>query len=92
MTYPSDDDQEELEDREFPDAADLDDDSTDSESCPRCGRPVYAGADLCPHCRQYVSEEDSPASRRPRWFIIGVVVTLVVIFVVWILLRVFGSE
>jgi hypothetical protein len=87
MTYIDDEDEGDLEDRESPDAADLDDDdSTDTEDCPHCGGPVYGGAELCPHCRRYVSGEDSPTPRKPRWFTIGVILTVAIV-VVWILLR-----
>jgi predicted nucleic acid-binding Zn ribbon protein len=87
VTYPNDEDQEELEDREFPDEADVDgDDSTDTVPCRHCGRPVYAGAEVCTHCNQYVSDEDSPPPRKPHWFIIGVMVTVAIV-VLWILLR-----
>jgi len=44
-----------LEDREYPDEADLsDDDSADLEPCPACGELVYEGAPQCPYCREWM--------------------------------------
>jgi hypothetical protein len=39
---------------------------------------------MCPHCGSYVSQEDAPPASKPRWFLIGVVVTLIVVAVVWV--------
>jgi hypothetical protein len=78
-----DDDHPELEDGAPPDADVDDDESSETESCPHCGKPVYEQADACPHCRNYISRDDSP-SRKPLWIIIGTIVTLAAIWY-WIL-------
>lgn len=44
-----------LQQREYPDEADLsDDDSADLEPCPACGELVYEGAPQCPYCREWM--------------------------------------
>ncbi len=56
-------------------------DSHDDETvpCPYCREPVYEGAERCPHCEQYISEEDSPSSPKPRWIILGCVICLIIV-------------
>ena len=78
-----------IRDRELPDAADMDDpdgpddDASETVPCPWCRRPVYEGAEQCPNCGRYVSEEDAPR-RYPGWLIVGVVLCLLVILLFWI--------
>ena len=78
---PFEDDEAELDEREDPDDSDVDD-REDSETlpCPFCGRPVYEAADVCPHCRNFISFEG--ASPRKPWWFVAVVVTLVVALLV----------
>ena len=95
MTYRDEDDEvgddtpgrRGLRDREMPHASDMDDpddeDASDTVDCPWCRRPVYEGAERCPNCGRYVSEEDAPR-RRPWWLIVGVVLCLLVILLFWI--------
>ena len=79
---------DDLDDRESPDPADVDDsESVDTDPCPYCGRPVYEQVEVCPHCKNFISREDSLPSRKPLWIIAGVIVTLVVIVVCWVFLR-----
>jgi len=89
MSHEDDEaDEDDLDDRESPDPADVDDsDSVDLDTCPYCGRPVYEQAEVCPHCNNFISREDSLPSRKPLWIIAGVIVTLVVIVVCWVFLR-----
>jgi hypothetical protein len=98
MTYYDDEDDEPddedgpgrraVGDRDMPDAADMDDPdeegdgASDTVDCPWCSRPVYEGAERCPHCGRYVSEEGAPR-RYPWWLIAGVVVCLLVILLFW---------
>jgi hypothetical protein len=70
------DDEADLDEREFPEP-DPEEDEDDTQTCPYCGAPVYAGAERCPLCANYLSEEDVPV-RRPWWFILGVVLCLAV--------------
>src|SRR4051812_19769256 len=82
--------EDEDDDREAPDPSDMDsdddaDDEPDTVPCPYCRRPVYEGAELCPHCRSYLSDEDAPR-RTPWWLIAGVAVCLAVVLL-WVLTR-----
>jgi hypothetical protein len=63
-----------------------DDDEDSTIPCPYCHEPVYEGSPRCPHCEQYISEEDAPPSRKPRWLIAGFVICLI-IAALWILGR-----
>lgn len=81
MRHPDDeDDNGELDDRELPDPADAGDDDdeaeADTEPCPYCGKAVYYGADVCPHCRSFISAEDAPPRRRPAWLVVGALLAL----------------
>ena len=67
------DDESELDD---PD--ELDDDEASLMPCPHCLGTIFDESERCPHCGQYLSEEDSPL--RPAWWIVvGVVVCLLVV-------------
>ena len=74
-----DEDDADLDEREFPDEPD-DDDGGDDETvpCPHCLRPVYEDAVRCPHCGQYQSREDA-SRRHPWWLVIGVLICLVLV-------------
>ena len=86
MTYRDsyDDDPDtgpDLSDRDLPDEADTDDSDADNAEtipCPHCRKPIYENAELCPHCKSYISNEDAPR-RYPWWLIAGVVVCLVLV-------------
>ena len=68
------------EDRDLPQASDVeagDADSVDTVVCPGCKRQVYEDADLCPHCGQFLLRDSS--SRKPWWVIVGIVACLIVI-------------
>ncbi len=55
----------------------------DTEPCPYCGKPIYEGSERCPHCENYISEEDAPTGK-PAWIIVGTVIALV-LAVMWAL-------
>ncbi len=55
-----------------------DDDTT--IPCPYCRRPIYEDSQRCPHCGNYISEEDAPAARKPWWIIVGALVVLYVLY------------
>lgn len=78
---PPDEDWEPDED-EFHDTQD---DGTDP--CPYCGKPIYHGAERCPHCEKYISEEDAPPAAKPGWIGFTAVVCLIVVLVYWVLGR-----
>ena len=48
--------------------------------CPYCRRPIYEDSLRCPHCGNYISEEDAPAARKPWWIILGAVLVLYVVY------------
>jgi len=78
-----------LRDREMPDESDVDDDADDDAEtipCPHCRKPVYEGAERCPRCGRYLSEEDAPRrGRHPWWIVAGVIICLVIILLAWVL-------
>ena len=58
-----------------------DDDAEDDDTvpCPHCRAPVYEGAEQCPACGNYLSEEDDPPARKPLWLVIGFVLCLSIV-------------
>ena len=48
--------------------------------CPYCRRPIHEEAERCPHCEQYVSQEDAPSSRKPWWLLVGVAAGLYAVY------------
>lgn len=75
------------EDHEDPADSDIDDpsadDSVDLAPCPHCRKPVYDHAEVCPHCGSYISAEDAPRRRHPRWIVIVAILLLGVILFGW---------
>ncbi len=49
-----------------------DDEDEPTIPCPYCRRPIHEEAERCPHCEQYISQEDAPSSRKPWWLLVGV--------------------
>jgi hypothetical protein len=58
----------------------VDDDEESTVPCRYCKRPIYEDAPRCPHCEQYISDEDSPPARKPWWIIVGTVVCLYIVY------------
>ena len=67
-----------------PDEDSLDDPPADDDEptlpCPYCRRDVIEGSPRCPYCGNYISEEDAPASRKPWWIVIGVLLCLFAVY------------
>lgn len=79
-----DDDSDADDDRDLPDASDRDDDDTPATvPCPYCRRPIPEDAELCPHCKSFISYEDAP-HHHPWWLLAGVAVCLLIVLL-WIL-------
>ena len=55
------------------------DSADDTEPCSYCRQPVYEDAEQCPHCGNYLSEEDASPRPRPWWIILGVIVCLAIV-------------
>ena len=70
--YPGDEDDSDPDD---PDLEDQDQDDAGSDvpgesvPCPFCRKPVHESADVCPHCRNFISMDESLA-RNHRWIIL----------------------
>ena len=92
MTYHADDEDNDDsvasdgEDPELPDPSDRDDPGDDDSTtveCPYCRESIYDGAERCPHCGHYLSDEDAPR-RRSGWLVVGVIVCLIIVLVAWL--------
>jgi hypothetical protein len=78
------DDEDDWEDDFEADEGDDFDSSDDIDDatipCPYCRRPIHEEAERCPHCEQYVSQEDATASRKPWWLLVGVAAGLYAVY------------
>lgn len=61
------------------DDAEQDDEET-TAPCPYCRRAIYDDAIRCPYCGNYLSDEDAPASAKPWWIYLGVLLVLYVVY------------
>ena len=52
--------------------------------CPYCGRSIYDESIRCPHCGNYLSEEDAPRKAKPLWLILTALACLLAVLT-WIL-------
>jgi predicted nucleic acid-binding Zn ribbon protein len=88
MPRDAHDDQDDLDESEYPDEADMDDDpdGTPPIDCPYCGAEIHADTDVCPKCGKYISREDAPQERGWFWWIALLVVALGAILVLMRLL------
>ena len=57
-----------------------DDDEDVTIPCPYCRRPIYEDSQRCPHCGNYISEEDAAPRRKPWWIIVGTVAVLYIVY------------
>ncbi len=57
-----------------------DEDEESTIPCPYCGEEVHEDSQRCPHCEQYISQEDAPPARRPWWLILGVAACLYAVY------------
>lgn len=57
--------------------------------CPFCGREIYDDAELCPYCKNYISLEEAPRSRKPLWIIVGAIVCLYAVLhgMIWMMIN-----
>jgi hypothetical protein len=62
---------------------DWEQDEVDAEAtvpCPYCRCKIHDESERCPHCGNYISEEDPPPRRKPWWIVVGVVVCLYLVY------------
>ncbi|MBO0698241.1 MAG: hypothetical protein J2P46_07600 [Zavarzinella sp.] len=78
---PDDDGWEPDDDEEWEPEPEEDDETA---PCPHCQAPVYEGAEQCPACGRYLSEEDAPPSRKPWWIVLGAVLCLFAVYL-WVM-------
>ena len=74
-----DEDDPHADEPQDPDESDIDDsDDPELVPCPFCRKSISEDADICPHCRNYMSHEDPavPTSWRPIWVIVAAVLAL----------------
>jgi hypothetical protein len=87
--FEPDDEDDDAVDPDAPDESDMDaddDDDVDTVPCPYCRRPVAEHADICPHCRNFISFEDAPR-RRPLWILVAALLALIGVgwWIIWML-------
>ncbi len=64
----------------FIDEDETGDDQDDVVSCSSCAAEIYAGADRCPKCGEYVvAHAARPRESLPWWLFLGIVLTLAAI-------------
>jgi hypothetical protein len=70
-------------DDDYYDAAQYDDDSSETLPCPNCAAEIYEDAERCPNCGEYVTPSSSLWAGRPPWWIIlgilGILATIIVL-------------
>ena len=52
----------------------------DTETCSHCGADKFADSPQCPACGNYPSEEESTRVFKPWWIILGIVLSLIVMY------------
>jgi hypothetical protein len=67
------------------DANDNDEDEP-TVPCPYCRREIFEDSPRCPHCGQYISDEDARGARKPWWIVLGALLCLAVVWV-WVASR-----
>jgi zinc-ribbon domain len=87
QTQRNDDWEGELGPDEDPEDVDFSEDEDDDlcVPCPYCGRQILEESERCPQCGRYISKEDAPPTKKPLWFLVGVVACLYVVYrwIVW---------
>ena len=98
-THENEDDEgEEDDDREDPDPSDQDSSDDDDEkgdedtfACPFCNKPVYEGADVCPHCRNFITFSEGKTYRK-LWVALGGVLALAAAIMAYVAFTVRGAN
>jgi predicted nucleic acid-binding Zn ribbon protein len=73
-----------LDEREDPDESDMDESDAELPAipCPYCRKEILEDAEICPHCRNFISYEDAPR-HYPGWLVAGVVVCILIVLI-WV--------
>jgi hypothetical protein len=81
MTPPLADDEDELQDWEYPDPDEDESGGSDTIVCPRCGTDVFDDAEQCPVCRHYILDAElrKPLSVAGRWGWWGIVIVILLL-------------
>ncbi len=48
--------------------------------CPYCRQPIHEESQRCPRCGNWISEENSPPSRKPWWLVLGALACLYAVY------------
>lgn len=61
------------------------DDDEPTIACPYCGEDIHEDSPRCPHCENYLSQENTPTTmtNKPWWFLLGAGLGLLV-FLRWL--------
>jgi predicted nucleic acid-binding Zn ribbon protein len=63
---------------------DFDEDGDDETvPCGYCGEMIYEDSLRCPHCGNYLSEEEMPSRAKPLWIVLAAILCLLVVLA-WI--------
>ena len=68
------------EDDGWDDDEELEDDDSSTIACPYCRREIHEDSVRCPHCEQYLSDEDRPPPRKRWWIVLGVLLALYAVY------------
>ncbi|GAB5407131.1 MAG: hypothetical protein Aurels2KO_53620 [Aureliella sp.] len=66
----------------------FDDDPSDSDDvaeCYHCGSTIYADADMCNHCGNFLIDSEGPVTSQPKWVLWTAILLLVMITVAAVL-------
>ncbi|KPK83757.1 MAG: hypothetical protein AMJ81_07390 [Phycisphaerae bacterium SM23_33] len=81
-----------LEDKEFPDEADLAEDEQEMvllSRCPACGELIYEDAQQCPHCKEWIVPPGQLWRQSRRWYVragLYLAKTILINWIVWLIL------
>lgn len=84
-----------LENKEFPDEADLDHQEDENEveihlsHCPACRELIYDQAQQCPHCKQWIAQTGQRRRQSGKWYVRGglyLTKTLLLNWLFWLVL------
>jgi hypothetical protein len=52
----------------------------DTIDCPCCGKQIHEESERCPHCENYLSEEDARPGRKPWWIVVCALLCLYAVY------------